>query len=71
MGVHKRVVTETKELAEQGKDKDKICYLFFQRVFSLEEIENYFKGKYTYNEVRDVIRAKRKEYYDKENANGR
>lgn len=71
MGVHKRVVTETEELASKGKDKEKICYLFFQRIFSIEKIEHYFKGKYTYNEVRDIIRAKRKEYYDKENANGR
>lgn len=71
MGVHKRIVTENKEFVGKNKDKDKMYYLFWQRIFSIEEIEHYFKGKYTYNEVRDIIRAKRKEYYEKENANGR
>ena len=46
-------------------------YLYWHRLFSIEEIEYYFKGKYTYNEVRDIIRKKRQEYYDKENKNGR
>ena len=71
MGVHKKIIKESEELTNINKDIDKMYYLFFQRVFSIEEIEHYFKGKYTYNEVRDIIRAKRREYTIKENANGR
>lgn len=41
------------------KDKEKILHLFLIRVRKLQEIEEYFKGKYTYNEIRDVTR----EYY--------
>lgn len=62
MGVRKRASEKTGELSNQTTDKDKICYLFFQMIFSLEEIERYFKGKYTYNEIRDIIRTKRNEY---------
>lgn len=41
------------------KDKAKILHLFLDKVRRLQEIEEYFKGKYTYNEIRDVTR----EYY--------
>lgn len=60
-------------LKEQTKDKDvqKIHHLFFERLFSIEEIQQYFKDKYTYNEVRNIVRGRYKEYYDKENKNGR
>lgn len=78
MGVHKKAPLEEvknlrKSLKEQTKDKDmdKIYYLYFDRLFSIEEIEHYFRGKYTYNEVRAVIKDKYKKYYDKENKNGR
>lgn len=78
MGVHKKAPLEEvknlrRSLKEQTKDKDmeKIYYLYFDRIFSIEEIEHYFRGKYTYNEVRAVIKDKYKKYYDKENANGR
>lgn len=71
MGIHKRIIGENEELKSKSKDKDKMYYLYWQKIFSIEDIEHYFKGKYTYNEVRDIIRKKRQEYYDKENANGR
>ena len=77
MGVHRRVLEETKKLRNnlknqtKEKDKEKIYYLYFERLFSLEEIEVYFKGKYTYNELRTIVRNYYKEYYEKENKNGR
>ena len=71
MGIHKRIIGENEELKSKSKDKDKMYYLYWQKLFSIEDIEHYFKGKYTYNEVREIIRKKRQEYYDKENANGR
>lgn len=71
MELHRKIVKDTTELDNRPKDKDKITYLFFQRLFSIEEIEHYFKGKYTYKEVRNIIRGKRQEYYDKERKNGR
>ena len=71
MGVHKRIVTKTKELEEKNKHKDKIHYLYFQRLFSIEQIEHYFKGKYTYREVKSIIKERYKEYHDKEKINGR
>ncbi len=78
MGVHKKAPLEEvknlrKSLKNQTKDKDleKIYYLYFDRLFSMEEIEHYFKDKYTYNEIRDIIKDKYKKYYDKESKNGR
>ena len=77
MGVHRRVLEETKKLRNnlknqtKEKDKEKIYYLYFERLFSLEEMEVYFKGKYTYNELRTIVRNYYKEYYEKENKNGR
>lgn len=71
MGVYKKVVKNPQELKDSKTDLDKMYYLYWHRLFSIEEIEYYFKGKYTYNEVRDIIRKKRQEYYDKENKNGR
>lgn len=71
MGVCKRVGKKTQELKDSKTDMDKMYYLYWHRLFSIEEIEHYFKGKYTYNEVRDIIRKKRQEYYDREEKNGR
>jgi hypothetical protein len=68
MAMHRKNDVNTKSLRT---DKEKIIYLFFQKCFSIEEIEKYFGGKYTYKEVKDIIRGKYKAYYDKENANGR
>lgn len=77
MGAHRRVLDETKKLRDslkaqtKEKDKEKIYYLYFDRLFSIAEIEAYFKGKYTYIELRDIIKGYYKEYYEKENTNGR
>ena len=71
MGVYKKVIKKPQELKDSKSDLDKIYYLYWHRLFSIEEIENYFKGKYTYSEVRDIIRKKRQEYYDMEEKNGR
>ena len=78
MGVHKKAPLEEvknlrKSLKEQTKDKDieKIYYLYFNRLFSIEEIVHFFKDKYTYNEIRSIIKERYKNYYDKEKINGR
>lgn len=44
------------------KDKEKILNLFFQRIWSIEVIENHFKGKYTYKEVKAVIKERYNNY---------
>ena len=49
MGVHRRVVEETKKLRNdlknqtKEKDKEKIYYLYFERLFSFTEMEEYFR----------------------------
>ena len=77
MGVHRRVVEEAKKLRNdlknqiKEKDKEKIYYLYFERLFSFSEMEDYFRGKYTYNELRDIIKNYYKNYYKGEEKNGR
>lgn len=71
MSVHRKSSAREITFPDPKTDKEKIYYLYWKKLCSIEEIENYFKGKYTYNEVRDIIRAKRKEYHDKEKINGR
>ena len=78
MGIHRKTMLEKvtnfrNSLKEQTKNKDleKIYYLYFDRLFSMEEIESHFKGKYTYIEIRDIIKNYYKEYYKRENENGR
>lgn len=77
MGIHKQPLDQVKDLRtslkKQTKEKDleKIYYLYFERLFSIEEIEQYFKGKYSYNELRNIIKNYYKEYYKKENENDR
>ena len=45
------VVEITKE------DKEKIIYLYFDKLYSYEEMENYFNKKYTYHQLKEVINA--------------
>jgi hypothetical protein len=45
-------------------DKDKIIYLYFQRMQSYSEILTYFKHKYSYAEVKKVISEHIKKYND-------
>lgn len=71
MGVRKQVKKPVSELNDEIKDNEKMYFLYFKRMFSMEEIEHYFKGKYTYNEVRNIIRTKRREYAGGEIVNGR
>lgn len=68
MGLHRKAVLDSvknlrSNLKEQTKnaDKEKIYYLYFERLFSYEDIERFFKGKYTYKELKSII----KEKYDK------
>ena len=70
MGVHLLKAKDT-TLEEKQNDKEKAQYLFFHRLFFIEDIERYFKGKYTYNEIRAMVREKYTKYIDKENVNGR
>lgn len=55
----------------KGSDKKTINYLFFEKLFSIAELEQYFRGKYTYNELRDIVRQLYKEYFKEEEVNGR
>ena len=71
MGVRKKVVNEVAELSQDGRDRDKIHYLFFQRLFSIEDVEHYFKGKYSYNEIKAIIKERYKDYYRREIVSGR
>lgn len=57
---------DNKENTIPEKDKDKILYLFFQRVWSLEKIEEYFKGKYKYSDIRKVTKDKFKASWEKQ-----
>jgi hypothetical protein len=58
MGVRKTIKSKDENLDRKQKDVDKIHYLFFHRIFSIEDIEGYFKGKYTYNEIKKIIKEK-------------
>lgn len=71
MGIRKNIKTKDETLEGKKKDIDKVHYLFFHRVFSIEDIEHYFKGKYTYNDIKRMVKLKYQDYYSKENANGR
>lgn len=44
---------ESKEIFKTVKKKMK--YLFFEEMFSIEELERFFKGEYTKQQIRDVI----------------
>ena len=77
MGVHRRVIEEAKKLRNdlknqtKEKDKEKIYYLYFEKLLSFSGMEEYFRGKYTYNELRDIIKNYYKNYYKGEEKNGR
>lgn len=60
------------DLKKQTKesDKEKIEYLFFEKIFTIAELEQYFRGKYSYNELRTIVRQMYKDYYEKEKDNG-
>ena len=76
MGVRKKDLEAIKGMRENFKnqtkhqDRDKIYYLYFERLFSIEELQQYFKNKYTYHELRDIVRNMYKEYYEKEKNDG-
>ena len=71
MGVHRKSSAREITFSDPKTDKEKIYYLYWKKLCSIEEIEQYFKGKYTYREVKSIIKERYKEYYDKENVNGR
>ena len=78
MAVHKKLKLEdiknwrsSLKIQTKNKDLEKIRFLYFERGLWIEEIEQHFNGKYTYNELKSIIKNTYKEYYDKENANGR
>lgn len=39
-------------------DIEQIYYLYYEKMYSFEEIEKYFKGKYTYREVKKIALSK-------------
>lgn len=59
------------KMQTKNNDKEKIRYLFFDKLFSIVELEQYFRYKYTYNELRDIVRQMYKEYFEEEKTNGR
>lgn len=77
MGVHRNMIDATKSMKAKLKaetiesDKEKMYYLYFDRLFSITEIESFFNGKHSYNEIRTIIKDYYKEYYEKEKINGR
>lgn len=54
----KKIIKTDEELENKKKDFDKMIYLFFNRCFFIQDIERYFNGKYTYNEIKHIIRGK-------------
>lgn len=42
----------------ENNDVKKIYYLYYEKMYSFEEIEKYFKGKYTYREVKKIALSK-------------
>lgn len=60
--MRKHVTKDVVELCDNQQDKDKICYLFFHRLFSIADVESYFKGKYTYRQIKDIINEKYKNF---------
>ncbi len=52
---------ESLKTQTRDADKEKIRYLYFDRVLSYENIEKAFNGKYTYQELKSII----KEFYKK------
>lgn len=60
------------DLKRQTKEKDKenIKFFYFEKLFSISELEQYFRGKYSYNELRTIVRQMYKDYYEQEENNG-
>lgn len=58
MGIRKNFRKPDQILESQKKDENKIFYMFFQRGFWIEDIEHYFEGKYSYKEIKNIIRSK-------------
>lgn len=44
------------------KDRKEILDLFFNKMLKIEMIENHFKGKYSYREIKNVTRERIIEY---------
>lgn len=44
------------------KDRKEILDLFFNKMRTIEMIENHFKGKYSYREIKNVTRERIIEY---------
>lgn len=36
-------------------DIEEMCYLYFERMYSFEQIVEHFKGKYSYPQVRTIL----------------
>lgn len=47
------------------KDKKKIWYLYFDKLYSYDELEAAFFGKYSYAELKSVIKEKYDQYWGK------
>lgn len=44
------------------KDRKEVLDLFFNKMRTIEMIENHFKGKYSYREIKNVTRERIREY---------
>ena len=64
------VLQKTLKLQTKEEDIKTISYFYFDRGFWIEEIENFFGGKYTYNEIKSIIRGEYIAYYKKEKEEG-
>jgi hypothetical protein len=46
----------------EKEDVAKIRYLYFYRFYSYEKLEKHFKGKYTYSQLKKIIKEILDEY---------
>lgn len=73
MGANKKLpldyikkLKQTHKSHTKEKDLETIKYLYYDRMMSLQEIQTHFKTKYTYNEIKDIVRGTYIDYYEKE-----
>lgn len=49
------IISNSSRNLDSVSDNDKIKYLYFQKMFSIEQLVAYFDSKYTYQQIKFVI----------------
>lgn len=44
------------------EEKNKVCDLYFNKFYSYAQLEYHFRGKYTYAQLKDIIRERIRSY---------